>query len=63
MCVFHGHGNAAVTEDALQGEDVAAVHHEVTGEGVTQDVGELTLRQIQTKGIDAPAEVLICALE
>lgn len=63
MGVFHGHGDTAVTEDALQGEDVAAVHHEMTGEGVAQDVGELALRQIQTKCVDASAEVLICALE
>lgn len=39
--VAHGHLDIAVAQDALQGEDVAALHHVVAGEGVSQDVGQL----------------------
>lgn len=41
MRVAHGHGHAGVTQDFLQGEDVAAVLDEVAGEGVSQCVGGL----------------------
>ena len=34
--IAHGHGQAGVTLDFLQGEDVAAVLNEVAGEGVTR---------------------------
>jgi hypothetical protein len=38
----HGHLDIAVAEYPLQREDVAALHHIMAGEGVPQDVGELT---------------------
>ena len=34
MRVAHGHGQGGMTQDFLQGEDIAAVHDEVAGEGV-----------------------------
>ncbi len=39
--ISHGHGQAGVAQDFLQGEDVSAVLDEVTGEGVSQGVGGL----------------------
>lgn len=39
--VAHGHGQAGVTQDFLQGKDVPAVLDEVTCEGVSQGVGGL----------------------
>lgn len=44
MGIAHGHGDVAVSEDALEREYVAPVHHVVTGEGVAQDVGQLLRR-------------------
>ena len=44
--IAHGHGQAGVTLDFLQGEDVAAVLNEVAGEGVSQGVGGLAFRQV-----------------
>jgi len=32
MRIAHGHLDIAVTQDALQGEDVSALHHVVAGE-------------------------------
>ena len=37
----HGHGQAGMTQDLLQGQDVAAVLDEVAGEGVSQRVSRL----------------------
>lgn len=36
--VAHGHGQAGMAQDFLQGEDVAAVLDEMAGEGVSQGV-------------------------
>lgn len=44
--ITHGHAQAGVTQDFLQGEDVAAVLYEVAGEGVSQGVGGLAFRQV-----------------
>lgn len=41
VSITHGHGQAGVTQDLLQGEDVAAVLDEVAGEGMSQGVGGL----------------------
>lgn len=41
MCISHRHGDIAMAEDALQGEDITAIHHVMTGEGVAEDVGLL----------------------
>lgn len=41
MRVTHRHLDIPVTQDALQGEDVPALHHVVAGERVPQDVGQL----------------------
>lgn len=45
--IAHGHGNSGVTEDLLQHQDVAAVHHKVAGEGVAQNMGILPRWQFQ----------------
>lgn len=34
MRIAHGNGQAGVSQDLLQGQDVAALLYEVTGEGV-----------------------------
>lgn len=46
VSITHGYGQAGVTQDFLQGEDVAAVLNEVAGEGVSQGVGGLAFRQV-----------------
>jgi hypothetical protein len=38
-----------VPEDALQRQNVAAIHHEVTREGVTEYVSELPIRQFNAR--------------
>lgn len=47
MCVLHGHCQRGMAKNSLQREDVSTIHHVVTGEGVTQYVGQLTCRQLQ----------------
>lgn len=42
--VAHGHGQAGMTQDFLQGEDVPSVLDEVAGEGVAQGMGGLAFR-------------------
>lgn len=44
--IAHGHVQAGVTLDFLQGEDVAAVLNEVAGESVSQGVSGLAFRQV-----------------
>lgn len=41
MSIAHGHGNGLVAQDALEDQDVTAVHHEVAGEGMPEDVSQL----------------------
>lgn len=41
MSISHRHSDIAMTENALQGEDITAIHHVVAGEGVAEDVGLL----------------------
>ncbi|WP_256730664.1 hypothetical protein [Burkholderia pseudomallei] len=43
-------------EDALQRQNVAAIHHEVTCEGLTEYVNELPLRQFNARIAYAHAE-------
>lgn len=38
VCIPHGHGQRRVPENLLQGQDIAAVHHEVRGERVAEHV-------------------------
>lgn len=44
MGIAHGYGQAAMTENLLQRENVAAPDHEVRGEGVPQHMGKLHAR-------------------
>ena len=44
MRIAHGHLDIAMTQDALQREDVPALHHVVAGERVPQDVSQLPRR-------------------
>lgn len=39
--IAHGHSQAGVTQDFLQGQNVATVLNEVTSEGMTEAVGGL----------------------
>ncbi len=41
MCIAHGHSQAGVTKNFLQGKNVAAVLDEVAGEGMAQRMGGL----------------------
>lgn len=42
--IAHGHLDVAVAQDALQSDDVPALHHVMAGEGVAEDVGHLPWR-------------------
>lgn len=44
MRIAHGHLDIAMTQDALQREDVPALHHVVAGERVPQDMSQLSWR-------------------
>jgi hypothetical protein len=44
--IAHHDVDAVVFQDSLKGQNVAAPHDAVTGEGVAQDMGELAARQI-----------------
>ena len=48
MRVAHSHGQTGVTKDFLQGQDVAAVLDEVTGESMPQGVGGLPFRELDS---------------
>lgn len=56
MRVAHSHGQAGVSQDPLQGEDVPALLHKVAGKGVTEFVGRLALRQFGAGTIQGAAE-------
>jgi len=45
-----------MTQDLLKRQNVASVHHEVTGEGVPQNVGTLAFRQLYPGPIDRATE-------
>ena len=63
MCVSHGHGDGGVAQDFLQHQDVAAVHHKVAGEGVSQNVGILPGWQFQPCPFDHHFESAIAVTE
>ena len=54
--VPHCHLQARMPEDALQRQNVAAIHHEVAREGVAEYVSELSLRQFNACVAHAHAE-------
>jgi hypothetical protein len=45
MGVPHCHRKALVPQDLLQSQDVSAVHYEMAGEGMPQDMRQLADRQ------------------
>lgn len=47
--IAHGHGQAGVIENALQGQNAAAVLHEVAGKGMAQDVSHLTIWKLDAR--------------
>lgn len=63
MAVSHGHFDIGVAEDSLQHQDVAAIHHEVAGEGMAQNVGTLASRQLDTRSPDGLFELGIAIIE
>ena len=46
VSIDHGGLQTGMAENLLQRQDVPAIHHEVAGEGVTQDMCELALHQL-----------------
>lgn len=50
VCVAHGHRQRLVAQEALQGQDLAAVHDEAAGEGVPKYVRGLSRRQQDFRG-------------
>ena len=48
MGILHSHGDVSVTKNALKRENVAPVHHVVTGESVPEDVRQLLRRRVST---------------
>lgn len=57
MRISHGLQDAGMTKNFLKRENVAAVHHEMTGKGVPQHMNRLPLRQVRRdlfKGIAHP---------
>lgn len=49
MGIAHGHGQAGMTQDLLQSEDVAAVLDEVAGEGMPEGMGGLPSRKLNRR--------------
>lgn len=44
MRISHRHFDVGMAEYALQDQNIATIHHKVTGEGVAQNVGKLSCR-------------------
>lgn len=63
MGIAHGHGDGGVAQDFLQHQDIAAVHHKVAGEGVSQNVGILPWWQFQPCPFDHHLESTIAVTE
>ncbi len=53
MGVGHRLLDIVMTEDPLQGQDIATSHHEVTGERVPQGMSSLPSRQAWRDGFNA----------
>lgn len=47
VSIAHSHCQAAVPQEFLQYQNIAAVHHEMTGKGMAQNMRELASRKIQ----------------
>lgn len=56
MYIAHGHCKRRMTQDFLKREDVAAIHHKVTSEGVPQGMAGLALRQLNRGALQGAAE-------
>ena len=53
MRIDHRLRNIGMPHNSLQGQDIAASHHEVTGEGMPQNVERLPLRQPREKPVNS----------
>jgi hypothetical protein len=51
VCIAHRHGQAAVTKDFLQHQNIPAVHDEVAYECVTENMRQLTSSAINASSI------------
>ena len=65
--IAHRHSQTAVAKDFLQHQNIPAVHNEVAGEGVSENMGQLASRQRQTGPLHpipecgvAKPEILFC---
>lgn len=56
MRIAHSHGQARMTQDLLQGQDVPAVLDEVTGEGMPESMGGLPFRKLYGRPGQGSAE-------
>lgn len=56
MGISHRHRERRMTQDFLEREDVPAIHHEVTGEGMPERVASLPLRQLNRGPLQGAAE-------
>ena len=63
MCVNHCLLYVRMTQYFLQGQNIAAVHHEMTGEGMPQNVGALPCRQFDVGSPDGFLELGITIVE
>lgn len=61
--IAHRHLDVGMAEDALQHQDIATVHHEVTGEGMTQNVSTLARGQCDASPSDCLLELGIAIVE
>lgn len=59
MCVNHCLLYVRMTQYFLQGQNIAAVHHEMTGEGMPQNVNPLAVRQVWGNLLDRPAQQFV----
>ena len=50
--VDHGHFDVSMTEDITQHQYIAAVHHEMAGEGVAQYVGALSIWKLNSRPVN-----------
>lgn len=56
MRISHCHYDTRVAQYFLKSQDISSIHYEVTGKGVSQNVGSLTRWQCNTGFIESTAE-------
>lgn len=54
--VAHRHADVGMAQDFLQAQDVAAIHHEMAGERMPQNMGSLSARECQLATLGRASE-------